>query len=61
MELKCIGPDNEEDYITQNRMIEEAVTDGTDVIVFSAIDYEAIKRYRGLHIKKVQLYRTSSS
>ena len=22
MELKCIGPDNEEDYITQNRMIE---------------------------------------
>ena len=35
MELKCIGPDNEEDYITQNRMIEEAVTDGTDVIVFS--------------------------
>lgn len=40
MELKCIGPDNEEDYITQNRMIEEAVADGTDVIVFSAIDYE---------------------
>lgn len=40
MELKCQGPDNEEDYITQNRMIEEAVEDGTDVIVFSAIDYE---------------------
>lgn len=40
MELKCQGPDNEEDYITQNRMIEEAVADGTDVIVFSAIDYE---------------------
>lgn len=40
MELKCEGPENEEDYVTQNRMIEEAVAEGTDVIIFSAIDYE---------------------
>ncbi len=35
------GPDNEEDYETQNRLIEEAVADGVQVIVFSAIDYNA--------------------
>ncbi len=35
------GPDNEEDYATQNRLIEEAVADGVQVIVFSAIDYNA--------------------
>ncbi len=41
MELLFQGPDNEEDYETQNRMIREAVKDGTDAIVISAIDYEA--------------------
>jgi len=35
------GPDNEEDYETQNRMIEQAVEDGAEVIVFSAVDYNA--------------------
>ena len=33
------GPENEEDYATQNRMIEQAVEDGVDAIVLSAIDY----------------------
>lgn len=40
MELSCQGPDNEEDYVMQNRMIKEAVKSGTDAIIFSAIDYE---------------------
>ena len=35
------GPDNEEDYQTQNEMIRQAVYDGTDAIVFSAIDFLA--------------------
>jgi len=35
------GPDNEEDYETQNRMIEQAVEDGAEVIIFSAVDYNA--------------------
>lgn len=33
------GPENEEDYATQNRMIEQAVEGGVDAIVLSAIDY----------------------
>lgn len=41
MELSFQGPANEEDYETQNRMIQRAVEDGTDAIVFSAVDYEA--------------------
>lgn len=41
MELLFQGPDNEEDFKTQNRMIQEAVKDGTNAIVISAIDYEA--------------------
>ena len=40
MELMTRGPKNEEDYQTQNDMIEEAVSDGADAIIFSAIDYE---------------------
>jgi len=35
------GPDNEEDYETQNRMIKEAVANGAEVIIFSAVDYNA--------------------
>lgn len=35
------GPANEEDYVTQNRMVEQAVTDGAELIVFSAVDYNA--------------------
>ena len=41
-----------EDYITQNRMIEEAVADGTDVIVFSAIDYEGECKRRLITLQK---------
>lgn len=40
LELTISGPETEEDYETQNKMIAQAVEDGADVIVFSAIDYE---------------------
>ncbi len=35
------GPDNEEDYETQNVMIEEAVEAGAEIIILSAVDYNA--------------------
>ena len=35
------GPASEEDYETQNRMIGKAVENGAEVIVFSAVDYNA--------------------
>lgn len=35
------GPGNEEDYEAQNDMIRQAVSDGAEVIVFSAADYNA--------------------
>lgn len=34
------GPENEEDYMSQNKMIESAVKKGADAIVISAIDYD---------------------
>ena len=34
------GPDNEEDYETQNKMIENAVSRNVGAIILSAIDYE---------------------
>ena len=34
------GPGSEEDYEAQNRLIDNAVRDGADAIVLSAIDYE---------------------
>lgn len=40
MELICLGPENEDDYETQNEMIEEAIRNKVDAIIFSAIDYE---------------------
>ena len=40
LELTVVGPETEEDYETQNQMVEEAVRQGTDAIVFSAIDFE---------------------
>ena len=40
MELTIVGPETEEDYETQNQMVEEAAKDGADAIVFSAIDFE---------------------
>ena len=40
LELTIAGPETEEDYETQNRMIAEAVRAGAEALVFSAIDYE---------------------
>lgn len=39
MEVLFEGPEKEEDYETQNQMIERAVADGYEAIVFSAVDY----------------------
>ncbi len=39
--LTTEGPATEEDYETQNRLLEEAVSSGADAIVFSAVDYNA--------------------
>ena len=40
LRLTITGPDAEEDYETQNQMVDEAVRAGAQAIVFSAIDYE---------------------
>lgn len=40
LDLFIIGPETEEDYATQNQMVAQAVADGTEVLFFSAIDYE---------------------
>ena len=40
LQLTIAGPDTEEDYETQNRMVADAVADGAEALVFSAIDYE---------------------
>jgi len=40
LQLTIDGPETEEDYEAQNRMIAQAVEDGAQAIVFSAIDYE---------------------
>lgn len=39
LELSFYGPENEEDYETQNEMIAQAVADGAEVIVYSAVDF----------------------
>lgn len=41
LDISFVGPENEEDYGTQNEMIAQAVADGAEVIVFSAVDYHA--------------------
>lgn len=41
LSITCNGPDREEDYETQNQMIDQAVDDGAKVIVFSAVDFNA--------------------
>ena len=38
-EVTIAGPTSEEDYVTQNNMIERAFENGADAIVLSAIDY----------------------
>ena len=40
VELDISGPETEEDYETQNRMVAKAVDAGAEALVFSAIDYE---------------------
>ena len=40
LKLTIIGPNTEEDYETQNQMVSDAVNEGAEAIVFSAIDYE---------------------
>ena len=40
IELSITGPETEEDYETQNRMVADAVADDAEALVFSAIDYE---------------------
>lgn len=40
LELDIVGAETEEDYEAQNRMVAEAVENGAEALVFSAIDYE---------------------
>lgn len=40
LNLNIIGPETEEDYETQNEMVQSAVDDGTEALVFSAIHYD---------------------
>lgn len=40
LKLSISGPETEEDYESQNRMVAEAVAAGAEALVFSAIDYE---------------------
>lgn len=40
LKLSVSGPETEEDYEAQNRMVAEAVAAGAEALVFSAIDYE---------------------
>ena len=40
LDLDTIGPETEEDYEAQNRIIADAVQGGAEALVFSAIDYE---------------------
>ncbi|MDR2752597.1 MAG: substrate-binding domain-containing protein [Clostridiales bacterium] len=39
--LTMDGPENEKNYVAQNKLVEKAVADGAEAIVFSAIDYNA--------------------
>ena len=41
LQMSFQGPDSEEDYETQNQMIQEAIEEGVEAIVFSAVDYNA--------------------
>lgn len=40
LKLTITGPETEEDYEAQNRMVADAVAAGAEALVFSAIDYE---------------------
>ncbi len=41
LQVSMEGPEREEDYEAQNRMIRRAVAEGAEAIVFSAVDYNA--------------------
>ena len=41
VELTTEGPETEDDYETQNRLVKTAVEEGADAIIFSAVDYNA--------------------
>ena len=59
MKLSIVGPETEEDYETQNRMVAEAVEAGAEAVVFSAIDFEnnavAIDQAAGEGVKIVAI------
>lgn len=40
LDLNIIGPSTEEDYASQNQMVQDAVGAGSDALVFSAIHYD---------------------
>lgn len=40
IDLTITAPESEEDYVSQNLLVEQAVKDGAEAIVFSATDYE---------------------
>lgn len=40
IDLTITAPESEEDYAAQNALVEQAVADGAEVILFSATDYE---------------------
>ena len=40
VKLSITGPETEEDFEAQNEMVAQAVKDGAQALVFSAIDYE---------------------
>ena len=40
LDLTISSPETEEDYETQNQLVEEAVAAGAEALVFSAADYE---------------------
>lgn len=57
--LSILAPETEEDYEAQNRMIAQAVEEGAEALVFSAIDYEnnaaAVNAAAGQGIKLVAI------
>ena len=56
MQLTVLAPDDEENYDAQNQLIEKAVEDGAQAIVFSAIDYEANAEAIAVHSDQVAAY-----
>nr|WP_318686683.1 substrate-binding domain-containing protein [uncultured Acetatifactor sp.] len=41
LDITFTGPEKEEDYALQNQMVRDAMNNGAEVIVFSAVDYNA--------------------